>query len=195
MRKLLIALAALLISVPGWAGQQPSGKVTQNQNIVWSTGGDPTVPGRDIRLVRTGFLGVTAIGRNTSKYAIFSGEAVVWDTNSPDGVTVTTTTTSPDLRFAGIAVASFETDDANGADAFPGGGNWSYIAIRGWALASFDVTGTAGASFGAHTGVHEGALSSTSVVTQAGVPIISVDPVAIPLTNTVAGQSSPVHIR
>src|SRR3990167_9012601 len=184
-RLLAVFLAAVLLLPLGMAlaKQAPSGNA--NYTLPGGGGSEATTPHRDIRLVRTGFLGVTAIGRNTSRYAIFSGEALVWDTNSSDGITVTTTTTSPDLRFAGVAVTSFETDDVNGIDGENGGvANWGYVVIQGWALASVDVAATAGATVGLNTAAHEGALTPVYNSAVGGFQIQSVDAVAIPLGTT-----------
>lgn len=199
-RLLVILLAAALVLPLGTAlgKQAPSGN--SNYRLQQGDGAEPLQPYRDIRLVRTGNLGTTLIGRKTSRFAIFSGEAVIWDTNSGDGITVTfVDQTSQDRRFAGIAVASFETDDVNGIAGENGGGaNWAYIVTRGWALASVDSTGGPGYNYGLHTsGTHQGALTFTTIsgdgITSGFVQ--SDDAVAIPLTATVGGQHTPVMIR
>lgn len=66
---------------------------------------------REHVLVRLG-----AIGNSATQ--IVSGDAVVWDTVSDDGVTVRLTTTSADGAFAGIAVGTIPTADAASTSAF-----------------------------------------------------------------------------
>jgi len=66
---------------------------------------------------------------------------VIWDTNSDDGVTVTTTTTSMDIRVAGIAVVSILSNEkgtaGNSATQDIGKRNWGWIQTYGLCLADF----------------------------------------------------------
>lgn len=70
--------------------------------------------------------------------AIYSGDVVVWDSNSDDGVTVDVTTNSFDGAIAGIAVTSLETADSIGNTAADHAGrrNYGVIQVYGRALAN-----------------------------------------------------------
>ena len=58
---------------------------------------------------------------------------VIWDTTSDDGVTVTTTTTSPDSRVAGIIAVQALTGDPLGNSATDdiGARNWTWLQTYG----------------------------------------------------------------
>lgn len=86
-----------------------------------------------------------------STATINSGDAVVWDTNSDDGVTVRHTTTSADGAFAGIAVTAILSSDAtSGTSAQDDAGlrNWGYILVHGKTHANVTAGGTNGQAIG-----------------------------------------------
>jgi len=101
-------------------------------------GGLPSQPGKIFRLVRY----EPAAGTQDS--ATLPAESIViWDTNSDDGVTVTTTTTSYDSAVAGIIKWNALTADPLGQTAVKdlGDRNWTWLQTYG--LAQVRVQGDA----------------------------------------------------
>jgi len=130
MRKLLSLSAALMfVATQAFAVSLPSPDgTTQNKRQVGGLRSDAV---RVVQLVRYANQGPDAATIN-------SGEVVVWDTTSADGVTITTTTTSADGAIAGIAATDIETADtttSTGASGDTFGRNWGYITIYGPAVA------------------------------------------------------------
>lgn len=129
--------------------------------------------------------------------SIKSGEAVIWDVNSADGITVTRVLggTAADMRFAGIAVTEIPTQDA-GATALVSTNDYGYICVRGYCLASIDAAITAAAATSALV-VSEGTggLSGAPTTPVGGVS----SDVATLLGNfgsaTTAGQKYPVWVK
>lgn len=76
---------------------------------------------------------------------ILSEDAVIYDTNSDDGVTVRLTTTSADGALAGIAVTAITSSDAATGTAASddwGRRNWGYILVHGKCTAKAVAGGT-----------------------------------------------------
>lgn len=76
--------------------------------------------------------------------SISSGDAVVYDLVSDDGVTVALTNTSGDASFAGIAVGTIQSADGGSTSAADDNGrrNWGWIAVHGRVLANTSAGGT-----------------------------------------------------
>ena len=129
MRKLirLLAVPVIVVLLGGiaYATPQPSdpGELKGPVGLRQSTAR------KVYQLVRYAEQGATSV-------PLASGEVVVWDTISDDGVTIDVTTTSADGSIAGIAVTSFETADVIGpASNQEGRRNWGFIQVYGPALA------------------------------------------------------------
>lgn len=109
---------------------------------------------------------------------IASGDVVVYDTVSDDGISVRLTTTSADGAIAGIAVTAIpSSDNATGSTgtAFDDYGrrNWGWILVHGRIIAKTSAGGTNGNSIGDAfiTSTDSGAITSlisfdTSTVAQ-----------------------------
>lgn len=70
-----------------------------------------------------------------------SGDVMVWDTNSADGITVTACITDLPATFAGVLVQTCPTSDVGGAFVGPGQSrSWCYIATQGYCLAKVDTS-------------------------------------------------------
>lgn len=87
-------------------------------------------------------------GQNDTSLAV--NDVVVYDTNSDDGVTVTTSTVSADGSIAGIVVTTIQTADGNSTTAAGDNGrrNWGYIQVHGRTTAKVTAAGTGGHSAG-----------------------------------------------
>ena len=88
-------------------------------------GARQAVPNRVYKLVR--------FSTRTDNAVVLSADAVVYDTNSDDGVTVRLTTTSGDGAFAGIAVTTIQSPETGSTSAQDDEGlrNWGYICVHG----------------------------------------------------------------
>jgi len=108
--------------------------------LISQTGGTQAEPLRVMKLVRYA-------ARGDSQAIINSGEAVVYDQVSGDGVTVDLTTTSKDAAFAGIAATDINTADSNADNASDdlGRRNWGYIVVHGPAVVEVGGNNNAGA--------------------------------------------------
>jgi len=181
MKKLIIVLVIIAFAFAysnALAVDYPEG----NNVIVGSRGGVPTDPPRDIRLVRYGVADANASG-------LLSGDCVIWDTNSSDGLSVILTTTAGDERFAGICAMPIGTDDNGAVEDVPTTRNWGYIAVRGYALASIDAAITAGTVLsGLGVSTVSGALGSNS-------DLVSSQDIAVLLETSTAGTLRPVMIK
>jgi len=125
MKKIFSLLVlSMFLSVSAYAVSPPAYDFTGFAKR--QIGAGQAVPVRVVKLVRHSLRGNSAAGIN-------SGEAVVYDTNSADGITIRVTTTSSDATFAGIAVTAIETADANSVSAADDVGrrNWGYIVVHG----------------------------------------------------------------
>lgn len=82
--------------------------------------------------------------------SIVSGDAVVYDTVSDDGVSVSRSSASADGAFAGIAVVTIQTSDTVQNSPFEGNGkrNWGWIIVHGKAVANITAGGAANCSAG-----------------------------------------------
>jgi len=134
--KRLISLSAILMLVGGLSYAAtiptPDGVYMIKRQI----GARAGVPVRVVKLVRHS-------SADPDTATINSGEAVVWDTNSADGVSVRVSSTRADGAAAGIAVTDILTSDASTAASASDdedGRNWGYIVVHGFALA--EVGGT-----------------------------------------------------
>lgn len=144
MKKLYsLFLAALLVavSVPAFAIDDPT---FANYIKKRAEGAKFADASRGVRLVRFSNNGLNAS-------SLVSGDAVVWDTVSDDGVSVRTTTTSADGAFAGIVCTTIPTSDAStGTSAYDdlGRRNWGWIVVEGFMTARATAGGTNGNSAG-----------------------------------------------
>lgn len=104
--------------------------------------------------------------QSPNQAAVVSGDALVYDTNSADGVSVRYTTTSADGSFAGIAVTTIQSADAGSTTAFDdlGHRNWGWICVHGPVLANNTAGGTNGAVAGSImiTSTDSGKITTTS---------------------------------
>ena len=140
MRKLFLALfMALFVATPSFAFNDP-----EVQGLKEESNGTAADGVRVYRLVRNPIT--KAAGLPGPNGTMNSGDAVLWDTVSDDGVTVNYPsqlgiTTSTDA-LAGVLVTSIPTIDAvTTAAGALGKANWGYIQIYGKCYVSFDALG------------------------------------------------------
>ncbi len=135
--KLMLLVLALSLAWSGvvfGAPAEPEDVGFRLNNAV--VGGNDGVATKVFILVRNG-------DRTADTSALNSGDVVVWDTNSDDGITVTTTTISHDGAVAGILVTALETADTGSITAADDTGrrNWGYAQVYGVVLANSGVGG------------------------------------------------------
>ena len=124
MKKILIVLAlALSVAAPAFAIDSPG---FQDCTIKKGTGTRYGDANREVKLVRFG-------EQAQNGASLVSGDLVVWDTLSDDGVTVTGVSTSADGSIAGIVCTTIPTADSvqNSAQEGAGRRNWGYIVVSG----------------------------------------------------------------
>lgn len=176
MRKLYILMLTLLATVglvsTSFARSEPGFESWSNKSV---NVGRESNPVRILKLVRNSAGGDNGV-------TIVSGDAVVYDTNSDDSVSVRVTTTSADGAFAGIAASQILSSDASAAaSAFDdiGRRNWGYIIVHGPANANTTTSGTNGNAAGDLfvTSTDAGKItgtSSNSTVTATGAEVSKV---------------------
>ena len=143
MKKLLVCIVVLaLIFGVSTQAMAKSSRMNrpddQSINIVYKhpTGADITNPTVECRIVRYGKAGPNELG-------IESGDVLIWDETSADGITISGCTVSGDAGVAGVAITAMETDD-NGAMETSPEGNWGVMAVRGKVLCNVWDSITAG---------------------------------------------------
>jgi len=125
MKSISIALLVLFVASVAFADTGPpyAGDVMCNQKY-------PFQPHRTFRFVR--WMPTTMFD---IREELTADSVVIWDTNSDDGVTVTTTTTSKDSRVAGVVVAAIRTPDSTNRTVTEdiGKRNWGWLQTYGLA--------------------------------------------------------------
>lgn len=145
MRKIIVLALTLAIvgfvSVAGYAATNTLDDSGINVIYKHPVGADLAKPTVEVRVVRYGLCH----GAGKIDATLQSGDVVVWDINSDDGVTITACTVSCDAQVAGVLVGPIMTDDSNGMESSPNfNRNWGYMAVRGRVLANLEGTVTAG---------------------------------------------------
>jgi len=184
MRKLFFVVLAITL-LCGGVVYAANDYAVPNPVIVGSTGGQLGYsPATQIVRVRYGYMNSTK-----THSALSSGDIVIWDTNSSDGITVRgpeATYTTGDGRFAGVLVSSIGTADTGAID--PWDDNWGWIAVKGYCLASVDAAITVG---GVTCGIGVATTGGLSTMQDA---TMSRDVASLLKTTTAAGLA-PVWIR
>lgn len=134
---LILALMAVFMSSVSMAYNEPS----DPGEIKGVRGARQSQPPKVYVIVRFPQTGPNA--------ELLSGDVVVWDTTSADGVTINTTTTSGDNAVAGIVAGGIQSaDQANTAAGDEGRRNWGYVQVYGKAVVNYNAGGINGASAG-----------------------------------------------
>jgi len=134
-----LSLSALMLAlaVPSFAG---------GPYDVGEIKGTPRKQGEPVRTYKL----VRFSTRGPNIASLTSNDVVVYDTNSGDGVSVRTTTTSADASIAGIVSMTIPSADSASTNAFDDAGkrNWGFILVHGPAKAKASAGGTNGAAAG-----------------------------------------------
>lgn len=139
MRFLSVLLAVLLIAGTAFAGITGTPQAT---DVIFVDGHKEAtaVPAVYVKLVRYAFMDPSDIAP-----ALNSGDVVVYDTTSADGVTISgavTQLTGQGIYAAGVLVTEINTADNATFD--DEGDNWGYMAVSGYCLARCDSASVAG---------------------------------------------------
>lgn len=141
MKKILLILGlAFVVASPAFAIDQPG---FEDYLIKKGLGTKQGTGNREVKLVRNG-------NQTEAGAGLVSGDLVIWDTLSDDGVTVATTTTSADGRIAGIVCSTIPTADSvqNSAQDGAGRRNWGWIVVSGPMVVDLTAAGSNGAAVG-----------------------------------------------
>ncbi|MEN6414378.1 MAG: hypothetical protein ABFC84_16695 [Veillonellales bacterium] len=126
---IFIAVFLLLGGLPLVYAEAPT---SQNINDIYGGGGSTGItPPTDVVRVRYAMRGNSVAG-------LSSGDVVVWDLNSADGVTISRCTVSAAMSYAGVLVTDIATADTSSL--IGGSRNWGYMAVHGFALAKVDTS-------------------------------------------------------
>lgn len=154
----LVIASFLAIGLTGIASADPSPTYETWTNKSSNIGKKGT-PVRVLKLVRYA-------SRDANATSILSGDVVVYDTVSDDGVTVTRTITSADATIAGIAATTIFSADGSSTSAQEDSyhRNWGWIIVHGPATATVTAGGTNGATVGTpfYTSRDEGRVAGMS---------------------------------
>ena len=143
MKKLILSvflMFGILVSSQAFAIDDPGFSTAIKKQSVGASQGDPV---RVVKLVR-----FSNRGPNVS--SLVSGDAVVYDQISDDGVSVNTTTTSADGAIAGIVCTTIQTAEGSSVNAYEDRGrrNWGWIVVHGPMTATVGAGGTNEATVG-----------------------------------------------
>jgi len=131
---LLVALFVVCFALPVMAADGPALK---NVTILGANGGADGVSAMT-EIVKVRYA--RGMGAKEQFYGgLSSGDVVVWDTISADGVTISASIADvPTNGFAGVLVTDIET--ADNATLNSNNKNWGYMAVRGYCLAQVDTS-------------------------------------------------------
>ena len=128
MKKILILVLALSLLLAGEALAAAISYPAMDSNIILDSpvGFSQTRPTTKIKLVR--------YGKNVADAAsLNSGDVVVWDMNSRDGVTISGCHVLNAVSYAGVLVTTINTPDSSAMG--QGDDNWGWMATEGYCLA------------------------------------------------------------
>jgi len=164
MKKIIsLVLVAVLIGTTAYALGSPG------IGDILGQGKFPSDPHKIFRLVR-----YVPSSYSLDSATLVDQSMVVWDKTSDDGVTVTTTTTSPDSSVAGIIALDVLTPDTGdaGNTAYQdiGKKNWTWLQTYGYALVRITGAVAAGNAMGtsATAGESESFIPQTTDSTKNG---------------------------
>jgi len=133
-KKLFLLLIAVFLLMGGLPLVYAEAPASQNVEYLSGSGGSAGVtPFTEVVRVRYGLQGV-----GLSDASLASGDIVVWDSNSADGITVSACIVDYAMSYAGVMVTTAATADSSTIN--PGTKNWGYMAVRGYALAKVDTS-------------------------------------------------------
>ena len=134
MKKISILLVALLVL--GLASLSYADTPAGDGFEILGQGGQAGLtPGTLVVRVRYGLRGL-------SNPSLASGDVVIWDTNSSDGLTISACITSNDTTYAGVLTSTIQTADSSTVRR--NARNWGTMAVKGFALAKMDGPSTGG---------------------------------------------------
>ena len=114
---------------------------SQNVEIMGVSGGPSGItPPTVIMKVRYSQMDATP----QSSSNVVSGDVLIWDTNSADGITVSrcvVDSPSDTAYFAGVAVTGIQSADSTSTLGITR--NWGYMAVKGYCLAKVDTSESA----------------------------------------------------
>lgn len=147
----LLLLGGLMISMPVFAGDN-------EVNLSGFGGATGVTPFVEKVRVRYGRMG-------NSVPSLSSGDVVMWDTNSADGITITACNVTGDTgSFAGVLLGDIQSADSATVNA--NARNWGWIAVRGYCLAKVDTSSAqTGQKLFQNGGVLEGSFGTTGLLT------------------------------
>lgn len=187
-------LVALLVVGLVYTAEAGSDYAAQNVVIEGTSGGATgTTPPVRIMKVRYSLMQATP---QSSTGNVSSGDVLIWDTVSADGITVSKCAVdSPNdtVAFAGVAVTDITTADSTSTIAVVR--NWGYMAIRGYCLAKVDTSESAtGEKLALGGATLQGAFQTVNTGLGANAVNASQD-IGVLLNDTTSDGLMPVTLR
>jgi hypothetical protein len=189
------AFIALLIVGLATSAYAVKNNYASNNVVIFGASGGPsgTTPPTEIVKVR---YPTQCLLANNSGGNVSSGDVLIWDTNSADGVTVSKDildAPTDSAAFAGVAVVDILTADSSGTTGQER--NWGYMAIKGYCLAKVD---TSEAGTGEKLALGGGTLVAafqTINSGMAGAATSASQDIGVLLSDTTADGLMPVWLR
>jgi len=185
-------IALLIVGLATSAYAVKNDYASNNVTILGVSGGPSgTTPPTEIVKVRYGYTCQIALN---SAGNISSGDVLVWDTTSADGITVSKCITdypNSTTGYAGVAVVDITTADTTGTTGQER--NWGYMAVRGYCLAKVDTSESSTGERLVMNGATLVASFQTQVTGAPGAPIS--DDIGVLLRDDAADGLMPVMLR
>lgn len=139
MKKLMAVTLVVLVALMG-ASAYAAPQLSGGAGDIMGAGQFPSDPGKIFRLVR--YIPPTG---GLDSATLIDTSIVIWDYTSDDGVTVTTTTTSPDSAVAGVLAVDALTPDSIAVLGWTalqsiGKRNWTWLQTYGYAQVRVNTT-------------------------------------------------------
>lgn len=138
MTKRIIVLALIALFFAGTVYAANPYPDYRNVELAQPTGADITKPVMRVVLVRNAKCHPAGGGGLNDDTKILSGDVLVYDLNSADGISISRCIADMDSTFAGVAVTDILTSDAS--TMVRSDKSWGYMCVGGYCLAKVDTT-------------------------------------------------------
>jgi hypothetical protein len=130
-KKIFLLFIAVLLLLGGLPLVYAAPASQNIRDFSGSGGASGITPPTEVVRVRYGASGNSIAG-------LSSGDVVVWDLNSADGITISRCTVTNAMSYAGVLVTDIATADSSSV--LGSSRNWGYMAVKGYVLANIDTS-------------------------------------------------------
>lgn len=140
MKKIISLIIISLLCVGAAYGINYPG--SDNFDIIGNSGGAKGISAAT-EVIRVRYSFQPAPGAEYTAVGLNSGDVVIWDITSADGISISGCITDEDATYAGVLVTAITS--ANTSNVRADTRNWGFMAVSGYCLARIDTSGaTAG---------------------------------------------------